>query len=221
MLFSARIIAIGLLPLLLLAGCSSSDNIPPFSASGYLADRGVVRLWRKNTPPDYTAIRTLYTPFDQSVTEQTDYQWHNGNLLFMQSHITGGATDDVTLRFDNQGKLSFMQRQLQNRRQDVSQQAIELYRFDAGRILKISDALLAGKIYLQQGRWQQNNTVLTCDDQQVQASLDMESRRMIARVRSGTASPVYIAWLKGPEGTQLLRATRVDLCHNQPVAADL
>ncbi|HAT00036.1 MAG TPA: DUF1481 domain-containing protein, partial [Pantoea agglomerans] len=34
---------------LFLFGCSSTPDIPPFSASGYLADRGVVRIWRKNS----------------------------------------------------------------------------------------------------------------------------------------------------------------------------
>ena len=205
---------------MLLAGCSSSQKYPSFSASGYLADRGVVRLWRKNTDSDDVTIRVLYTPFAQKVTEESEYHWQDGKLSSVSRHIRGAASDDVTLRFDQQGNVSFMQRQLEKHREPVSQQAIELYQFDAGRILGISNALQAGKIRLQQGIWQQGNTVMTCDHQQVQAELGAEALRVIRRSDSGTA-PLYISWLQGPQGTQLLKATPDNLCHNQPTAEDL
>lgn len=205
---------------LLLAGCSSSQKYPPFSASGYLADRGVVRLWRKNISSDDVTIRVLYTPFGQTVTEQSQYHWQDGKLTSVSRHISGATSDDVTLRFDNQGNVSFMQRQLENHRESVSQQAIELYRFDAGRMLSISNALQAGKIRLQQGIWQHRNTVMTCEHQQVQAGLGEEALRVISQSESGT-TPVYISWLQGPQGTQLLKATTDNLCHSQPTAKDL
>lgn len=183
---------------LLLAGCSSSQKLPPFSASGYLADRGVVRLWRKNTASDDVTIRVLYTPFDQEVSEESEYHWHDDKLVSVSRHISGATSDDVTLRFDNQGNVSFMQRQLKNHRESVSQQTIELYQFDAGRMLSISNALQAGKIRLQQGIWQQRNTVITCDHQQVQAGLGPEALQVISQSKSGTA-PLYISWLQGPQ----------------------
>lgn len=31
-----------------LSACSSHSDLPAFSASGYVADQGVVRLWRKD-----------------------------------------------------------------------------------------------------------------------------------------------------------------------------
>lgn len=205
---------------LLLAGCSSSQQSPPFSASGYLADRGVVRLWRKNSASDDITIRVLYTPFDQTVTEESEYHWLDGKLTSVSRHVSGATSDNVTLRFDNQGNVSFMQRQLESHREPVSEQAIELYRFDAGRMLSISNALQAGKIRLQQGIWQQRNMVMTCDHQQVQAALGPEALRVIRRSESGT-EPLYISWLQGPQGTQLLKATHENLCHSQPTAEDL
>ncbi len=222
MVFTGRQSVIGLTCLLLLAACSSSDKRPPFSASGYLADRGVVRLWRKNSASDDVTIRTLYTPFDENLTEETEYHWHDSHLTFVRQQHSGGAlSEDVTLRFDSQGNVSFMQRQLENHRESVSQQAIELYKFDAGRILNISNALQAGNIRLQQGIWQQNNRVMSCDHQQIDAGLGPEATEIISRTLSGGHAPVYISWIEGPQGTQLLKATTDNICHSQPTAEDL
>ncbi|WP_025902266.1 MULTISPECIES: DUF1481 domain-containing protein [Tatumella] len=206
---------------LLLVGCQSAKNMPAFSASGYLSDRGVVRIWRKNMPPDIT-IRTLYTPFDRTVTEQTDYHWQNGQLLMMKRHISGTSPDDVTLRFDNQGNVSFMQRQLARQRESVSLQDIDLYRFDAGRLLQISNGLQAGRVTLMQGVWDGSNRVTTCQHQTVSAGLDAYSVQMIYREqRQSAGAPVYIAWLRAPEGVQLLKATTENLCLQAPASADL
>ena len=209
------------LALLLLTGCQSAQNMPAFSASGYLADRGVVRLWRKNTPPDIT-LRTLYNPFDSTVTEQTDYHWQNGQLLMIKRHIGGTSPDDVTLRFDSQGNVSFMQRQLARQRESVSQQDIELYRFDARRMLQISDGLQAGRVTLMQGVWEGNNHVTTCHHQKISAGLDAYTLQMIYRQqRQSAGATLYIAWLRAPEGVQLLKATTENLCLQSPTSADL
>ena len=60
----------------LLAGCSSHDDTPDFTASGYLADRGTVRIWRENHN-DTVHLLTIYTPFTGAATENTDYIWQN------------------------------------------------------------------------------------------------------------------------------------------------
>ncbi|GAA0498271.1 DUF1481 domain-containing protein [Tatumella terrea] len=209
------------LTLLLLTGCQSAQKMPAFTASGYLADRGVVRIWRKNTPPDIT-IRTLYSPFDRTVTEQSDYHWQNGQLLMIKRHLSGTSPDDVTLRFDNQGNVSFMQRQLARQRESVSQDDIELYRFDARRLLQISDGLQAGRVTLIQGTWEGNNRVTTCHHQTISAGLDAYSVQMISREqRQSAGAPIYIAWLRAPEGVQLLKATTENLCLQAPASSDL
>lgn len=209
------------LTLLLLTGCQSAKTMPAFTASGYLADRGVVRIWRKNTPPDLT-IRTLYTPFDRTVTEQTDYHWQDDQLLMIKRHISGTSPDDVTLRFDNQGKVSFMQRQLARQRQSISPQDIDLYRFEAGRLLQISNELQAGRVTLMQGVWDGSNRVTTCHHQTISAGLDAYSVQMISREqRQSAGAPIYIAWLRAPEGVQLLKATTENLCLQAPASSDL
>lgn len=220
MLSSMKRVGPGLL-LLLLAGCQSMGDAPPFGASGYLADRGVVRLWRKNSDSDRIAIRTLYTPFDSPITEQTDYQWQSGQLMLVKRHISGAAPDDVTLRFDNQGHISFMQRQLANQREAVSTDSIELYRFDAQRMLQISNGLQAGGIVLRQGIWKGNDQVLNCDNRLQATGLDLATRQLISRQQQHSDKPLYIAWLQGPEGTQLLKTSLDNLCRQAPKASDL
>lgn len=219
MFSSMRKVIPGLI-ILLLAGCQSA-TAPPFSASGYLADRGVVRLWRKNSDPDRIAIRTLYTPFDSHITEQTDYQWQNGQLILIKRQVTGSAPDDVTLRFGSQGNISFMQRQLANEREAVSADTVDLYRFDAQRMLQVSNGLQAGRVSLSQGLWEGHNRVLRCDRQTITAGLDRDSVQMINRQSGRSGEPVYIAWLQGPEGTQLLKVSRDNLCQQAPEASDL
>ena len=132
---------------LLLFGCSSTPDIPPFSASGYLADRGVVRIWRKNNDHQSVHIRTIFTPFASGEGEVTDYIWLEEALISVHRQVKGEHPDDVTLRFDQQGGLNFMQRQLAGRREAVSADAVELYKFDAQRMRNVSDALLSGRIF--------------------------------------------------------------------------
>ena len=77
--------------------------------------------------------------------------WQADKLLSVERHVTGQQPDDVTLRFDHQGNLNFMQRQLAGRREAVSADSVELYRFDAQRMLAQSNALLSGRVLLRQG----------------------------------------------------------------------
>lgn len=204
---------------LLLAGCSSQPSLPDFTASGYLADRGAVRIWRKNHQ-DSVHMLTVFTPFQEGATVFTRYGWQDGNLISIERHLKDARPDDVTLRFDGDGSLSFMQRQLAGRREAVSEQAIELYKFDAQRMLKISDALLAGRVLLKQGRWQGNNTLQTCQGEQIKPTLDESEWRRIEQLQHQTGARVSVAWLEAPADTQLLEVSTEDDCQWEPQEAD-
>ncbi|URQ60545.1 DUF1481 domain-containing protein [Pantoea alhagi] len=204
---------------LLLAGCSSQPSLPDFTASGYLADRGAVRIWRKNHQ-DSVHMLTVFKPFQEGATVFTRYGWQDGNLISIERHLKDARPDDVTLRFDGDGSLSFMQRQLAGRREAVSEQAVELYKFDAQRMLKISDALLAGRVLLKQGRWQGNDTLQTCQGEQVKPTLDESEWRRIEQVQHQTGAKVSVAWLEAPAGTQLLEVSTEDDCQWEPQEAD-
>lgn len=205
---------------LLLAGCSSTPDIPAFTASGYLADRGAVRIWRKNDAHQAIHIRTAYTPFNGDAMEFSDYSWRQGKLLSMERHVKGAQPDDVTLRFDEQGSLNFMQRQLDGRREAVNSDAVELYTFDAQRMLNISDALLSGRVFLHQGHWLGGRDVQSCEGTRVTPDFDADTLSALAQQQRTSTSPLTIAWLEAPEGIQLLRVSHEDDCSWQPQEAD-
>lgn len=205
---------------LLLIGCSSTPDIPAFSASGYLADRGAVRIWRKNSDHQATHLRTIFTPFNGDAVETTDYIWLEDSLISVQRKTGGDTPDDVTLRFDQEGSLNFMQRQLAGRREAVSPDSVELYKFDAQRMHKVSDALLSGRVFLKQGHWQGGNVIQTCEGQRVTPSLDALALQTLAQQQRSAHAPLMVSWLEAPEGVQLLRVSSQDDCAEQPKEAD-
>jgi len=209
-----------ILSIVLLAGCSSHSSLPDFTASGYLADRGAVRIWRKDSQQEVAHMMTVFSPFSGDATEITDYSWQAGKLISIERHIKGAHLDDITLRFDQQGNLNFMQRQLQGRREAVSADAVELYTFDAQRMLKISDALLSGRVMLKQGHWLPDGAVKTCQGTLEKPALDNSALQTIAQRQSRSRVPVSIAWLEAPEGTQLLLVANEDYCQWEPKEED-
>lgn len=209
-----------LLLLLALAGCSSQQKIPDFTASGYLADRGAVRIWRKEGSQNATHLKTIYTPFTHTATETTDYQWQKGRLVSIERQRSGEHTESVTMRFDLDGKLSFMQRQLEGRREALSADAIALYQFDAGRMLNISDDLLQGRVVLHQGHWTPSGTVTLCHGGERAPRFDRYASSYIIQHQPESGRTLSIAWLEAPGGTQLLLVSPEDLCPGEPEAAD-
>jgi len=204
----------------LLTGCSSTPDLPAFTASGYLADRGTVRIWRKNSDHQAVHLRTVFTPFNGDAMETTDYSWQQQQLVSVERHLAGAQPDDVTLRFDHQGNLNFMQRQLAGRREAVSADSVELYRFDAQRMLDQSNALLEGRVLLRQGHWLGGNQVRECDDKLVNAPFDRDTLYTLGRQQQSQAAPLMVSWLEAPEGVQLLRVTSDDECSWQPKESD-
>ena len=204
----------------LLVGCSSTPDIPAFTASGYLADRGAVRIWRKNDEHRAIHLRTVYTPFNGDATEVSDYHWLDGQLLSVERHVKGTQPDDVTLRFDQNGSLSFMQRQLAGRREAVSPDAVELYSFDAQRMLKISDVLLSGRVVLRQGHWQGGGRVLSCEGTVVAPAFDEMTRSTLEQQQRVARSPLMVSWLEVPGEVQLLLTSHEDDCRWQPQEDD-
>lgn len=208
------------LGLLLLAGCSSHNNRPEFMASGYLADRGAVRIWRKDDGTHVSRMMTIFTPFNGSFSQTTNYHWLSGEPVAIERHISGDRPDDVTLRFDQGGKLNFMQRQLVGRREPLSDDEVALYLFDAGRMVKISDDLISGRVTLQQGQWLPTGTIKTCQNNEVRPEFDSSEQAYIDRELAATSGPLSIAWLEAPGGTQLLLVSTDDFCKTEPSAKD-
>ena len=174
---------------LFLTACSHNSSLPPFTASGFAEDQGAVRIWRKDSG-DNVHLLAVFSP------------WRSG---------------DTTTRFDDRGDLSFMQRESDGEKQQLSNDQIDLYRYRADQIRQISDALRQGRVVLRQGRWHaMEQTVTTCEGQTIKPDLDSQAIAHIERRQSRSSVDVSVAWLEAPEGSQLLLVANSDFCRWQP-----
>ncbi|WP_409311449.1 DUF1481 domain-containing protein [Pectobacterium sp. B1J-3] len=196
--------------------CSSHTTPPSTFASGYIADRGVVRLWRKDDPQQNTiSLMTVYSPFQGQGTVITRYSYQQKKIREVQKTHLGTKKDETRIRFSESGSVSFMQRQLAERRELIPDDDIALYQFDAKRILELSDVLRAGNVLLKQGKWQ-NGEATTCDGKNMRPNFEQSSREWIYQQNQHTTGTLNIAWLEGPEGVQLLLVTQENVCQWEP-----
>ncbi|MGM3176287.1 DUF1481 domain-containing protein [Dickeya lacustris] len=201
----------------LLAGCSSHPPAPTVFASGYLADRGVIRLWRQDEPQQQlTSLVTVFTPLQGDDIRITRYHFQQGALREVQEQRVMPEREESRLRFDQAGTVSYMQRQLPHRRESLSEDDIALYQFDARQRLALSDSLRAGHVMLRQGRWQAGQ-VTTCEGQTVRPDWDSSARHWISQQAQQAQGALGIAWLESPQGTQLLQMAEEDFCRFEPM----
>ncbi|MBU9828475.1 DUF1481 domain-containing protein [Rahnella rivi] len=214
-----RLVA-GLL-VLSLVGCSSKDTTPQFFASGYVADQGINRVWRENNAQNQPqTILNVYSPYFGGDTIITRYEFQEGQVhLVKETHAT--KTDlGVMLRFDEGGNVSFMQRQLPERREKLSSDDIERYKYEAAKILDVSSALQAGNVRLVQARWRQG-VITTCAGEKVTPTLTVRSQVWLAKRASRSNDQLGLAWLTAPEGNELLLVANEDFCSWEPKESDL
>ncbi|MEH2922834.1 DUF1481 domain-containing protein [Samsonia erythrinae] len=195
--------------------CSSRSAPPAFFASGYIADQGAVRLWRKDDAQNMTALTTVYNPLRGNGVVVTRYVFQRDTLREIQRNQLGTPKEEIRLRFAEDGTVSFMQRQLAERRELVSDDDVALYQFNAKRMLELSDVLRAGNVVLKQGKWLEGQ-VQSCDGMMVRPDFDRDSREWIAQQKTHAARPLNVAWLEAPEGTQLLLVVEEDVCQWEP-----
>lgn len=219
LLFSWRRFS-ALAALLLLSACSSQQPLPPFTASGYLADEGAVRIWRKENSDGDTHILAAFNPWNDGATTISEYRWHGDQLTFLELNIATQDPEQVKIRFADNGELSFMQREVNSQKQQLSEDQIALYLYRARQLKDVSEALRVGHVVLHQGHWHSDNRVTTCEGMLMTPKIDSESLRFVERQEGGTATKVNVAWLEAPEGTQLLLVTHQDFCTWQPKADD-
>ncbi|HDL6963546.1 TPA: DUF1481 domain-containing protein [Yersinia enterocolitica] len=204
-----------------LSACSSQSGPPQFSASGYIADSGVVRLWRQdNAQQQPQVLMSVYSPYSGGNTRVTFYEYQHGVLREIRRNDLGDDPQSVELRFDEQGQVSFMQRQLATRREQLSVDNIAVYQLEAKRILELSSALRAGNVRLIQGRWQ-DGIVTTCAGKTLRLSLDDNSQAWLSKRGANSAEPLGVAWLDSSEGQQLLLVANQDFCRWEPKAGSL
>lgn len=210
---------VALAGVLLLTACSH-NALPPFTASGYVADQGVVRLWRKDNSDNSVHMLTALSPYRDGATTTSEYRWQGDELVFIEQTIQGKSPEHIKVRFDERGELSFMQREVNGQKQQLSNEQIALYKYQASQTKMTSEALRIGKVVLRQGRWHQDGTVTTCEGETFKPKLDSVALSHITRRQSHSSLEVSIAWLEAPEGSQLLLVANEDFCFWQPKASD-
>lgn len=202
---------------LLLMACSSQSPLPPFTASGYIADQGVMRIWRKDSSSDDSVhMLTVFSPIQKGATTISDYRWQGEQLVSIEMTIQSQPSEHVKVRFDDHGELSFMQREVNGQKQQLSNDQIALYQYQASQSKATSEALRIGRVILRQGRWHSNGTVTTCEGETFEPKLDSVSLNHIANRQRHSSMDVSIAWLEAPEGSQLLLVANQDFCSWQP-----
>ncbi|MEZ2586962.1 DUF1481 domain-containing protein [Kluyvera intermedia] len=205
----------GLAGILLLTACSHNNALPPFTASGYADTQGAVRIWRKDSGGE-TRLLTAFSPWHSGSTSTSEYRWQGDRLQLIELNIYSKPPEHIRARFDSNGELSFMQREVDGHKQQLSSDQVALYRYRAEQIRQTSDALRLGKVMLRQGRWHADQSVTTCEGDTVKPDFDSRALGHIASRQSRSRVEVSIAWLEAPEGSQLLLVANQDYCTWQP-----
>ncbi|AHG20542.2 hypothetical protein Z042_13585 [Chania multitudinisentens RB-25] len=199
-----------------LSACSSRSAAPAFTASGFVADQGVIRVWRKDDNQQRPMVlMSVYSPYRGPGTITTLYEYQNGVLRQIRRTDADGDRDSIQLRFTDDGTVSFMQRQLATRREKLSSDDIALYQYQARRILEVSDALNAGRVRLLQGHWQQGDVKL-CRGEVLKPGFGAQAEAWITQRAANSSSPVSVAWLDGPDGREVLLVANDDFCSWEP-----
>ncbi|ADO50391.1 DUF1481 domain-containing protein [[Enterobacter] lignolyticus] len=209
--------ALVLAGVVLLSACSRQSALPPFTASGYADNEGAVRIWRKDSDGE-THLLAAFSPWHSGNTSLSEYRWQDDTLSLIELNIYGKPPEHVKVRFDSRGDLSFMQREVDGQKQQLSNDQIALYRYQAQQIRQTSDALRQGRVMLHQGRWHKDGSVTTCEGQTVKPDLDGQAISHIERRQSHSTVELSVAWLEAPEGSQLLLVANEDFCTWQPKA---
>lgn len=205
----------------LLSACSSQPQLPPFSASGYVADDGIVRLWRlnnQNSQPQ--VIMSVYSPYRHGNTSVTFYEYRRGELWQIRHENIGHQTSSEQLRFDSNNKPIFMQRDVKGNKIPLTDDEIIRMQFVAQRTLSLSSALTIGQVTLIQGRWQ-NGQVTTCQGDVVSVTFDNEAESWLRQRQARSSVPLYISWLDAPEGKELLLVANDNFCKWEPTKDSL
>ncbi|TDB45088.1 DUF1481 domain-containing protein [Photorhabdus luminescens] len=205
-----------------LSACTNQSKEPSFSASGFIADDGVVRLWRlndQNSKP--RVLMSVYSPYRNDNTVVTFYEYKQGDLRQIRREILNDKNPlSEQLRLDKSGDVVFMQKQSKTRRELLSSDDIVRMQFDAKRTLELSDALIVGNVRLMQGHWN-NGKVTTCAGETISVEFEPYARSWLEQREKSSYGQLTIAWLEAPVGRELLLVANNDFCRWEPTKDSL
>lgn len=203
----------------MLSACSSNaPKLPEFSASGFIADDGVIRMWRLNDAKSQPLVlMVVYSPYKGTDTSVNFFEYRSGNLWQIRSQILNQKGGDITeqLRFDKNNDVIFMQRAQNDTKTPLSTDEITRWRFEAQRVLETNTALIVGGVKLYQGRWQQGK-VTTCEGDVREVTFEPYAENWLQSRAKVWHSQLNLAWLESSEGNQLLMVADTDFCRWQP-----
>ncbi|BBU99884.1 DUF1481 domain-containing protein [Providencia hangzhouensis] len=203
----------------MLSACSSNaPKLPEFSASGFIADDGVIRMWRLNNAKSQPLVlMVVYSPYKGTDTSVNFFEYRSGNLWQIRSQILNQKNGDITeqLRFDKNNEVIFMQRTQDGYKTPLSTDEITRWRFEAERILETNTALIVGGVKLYQGRWHQGK-VTTCEGDVREVTFEPYAENWLQSRAKVWHSQLNLAWLESSEGNQLLMVADTDFCRWQP-----
>ncbi|MFD1094054.1 DUF1481 domain-containing protein [Providencia vermicola] len=203
----------------MLSACSSNaPKLPEFSASGFIADDGVIRMWRLNDAKSQPIVlMVVYSPYKGTDTSVNFFEYRSGNLWQIRSQILNQKGGDITeqLRFDKNNDVIFMQRAQDGTKTPLSTDEITRWRFEAARVLETNTALIVGGVKLYQGRWQQGK-VTTCEGDVRDVTFEPYAENWLQSRAKVWHSQLNLAWLESSEGNQLLMVADTDFCRWQP-----
>lgn len=86
-------------------------------------------------------LLAVFSPWRSGDTTTREYRWQGDNLTLININVYSKPPVNIRARFDDRGDLSFMQRESDGEKQQLSNDQIDLYRYRADQIRQISDAL--------------------------------------------------------------------------------
>lgn len=87
----------------MLSACSSEPKLPEFSANGFIADDGVIRMWRLNDDKSQPLVlMVVYSPYKGSDTSVSFFEYREGKLWQIRSQILNAGEQEILeqLRFN-------------------------------------------------------------------------------------------------------------------------
>ncbi|MBP6123124.1 MULTISPECIES: DUF1481 domain-containing protein [Providencia] len=203
----------------MLSACSSNaPKLPEFSASGFIADDGVIRMWRLNdTKSQPLVLMVVYSPYKGTDTSVSFFEYRMGKLWQIRSQTLNQGDENIMeqLRFNKNDDIVFMQRELKGSKTPLTSDEIARWRFEADRVLETNTALIVGGIKLYQGHWQQGE-ITTCEGDVRDVAFEPYAEKWLKSRASVWHKQLSVAWLESSEGNQLLMVADTDFCSWQP-----
>ncbi|QQU38604.1 DUF1481 domain-containing protein [Klebsiella pneumoniae] len=168
--------------ILLLTACSHDTSLPAVYRQRICGQSGAMRIWRKDSGDE--VIFSPPSPVRHGDTSTSEYRWQGDQLALIELNVYGKPPEHIRARFDAQGDLSFMQREVDGQKQQLSSDQVALIVIAPNRSARPATPP-PGRVVLRQGRWNAAaHTVLTCEGQTVTPDLDSRAWRTLNAARA-------------------------------------